>query len=101
MAALFAALAFAIWSRRAADDFRAEDGAGSEASVGLSGEIEGMVLSHVFSSGPSADKLSPSSSLAEVIDGRDGFWNKPPVDARAFEGLDATVCEPVFGGSFP
>ena len=112
MAALFAALALAICSRRAADDFLGVwTGASSiESTVIAVAALE--VVEALDRSRPSFDVVEDfaeardtfltglivmSESSAEFIADRDGFLNSPFTDARGLSGRAATVLEPYFG----
>lgn len=105
-AARFAAFAFAIWSRNAAEDLRVDTGGSSiESTVGAVEVVDGL------------DRLRPSLDvLGDLIEVRDpcrteaddkskidfsflrdcvdGLSNRPLIEARAFKGRAARLLDP-------
>ncbi len=109
LAARFAAFAFAIWSRNAAEDLRVDDGGSSrECTVGAVEVVDGLdrlrlspdVLGDLpEAKDPCRTGIDDRSEVGWLFlrDGMDGLLNKPLMVPRVFMGRAARVFEPNLG----
>ncbi|KAK5633308.1 hypothetical protein RRF57_009022 [Xylaria bambusicola] len=113
LAARFAALAFAIWSRNAAEDLRIEDsGSSRECTVGAVEVVDGLdklppspdVLGDFIEARDPCRTAADDRSEADCSffrDGIDGLLNKALMEPRVFKGRVARVLDPNLDTEMP